>query len=51
MDNANNAIGVGVGQNSWAEGGSDTWGYIMNRCEGFARDYKLYGLNGVRGGY
>jgi hypothetical protein len=51
MDLANNSVGRTLGVKSNREGGGDTWGWVLSKCEGLARDYKLYGLDGRRGAY
>lgn len=51
MDDANNIVGNGVGQQSNYAGTDDTWGWILARCEKHARAHMLFGLDGVRGNY
>lgn len=51
MDEWNNFVGSQIGSEAVSSGASDTWGYVMNKCEEYARDGKLYGLCGVKGAY
>lgn len=51
MDVANNAMGLMTGSIANRHGGSDTWGWIMNRCQHYERTNQLHGLGGVRGEY
>lgn len=44
MDFGNNYIGRWVGARSGAEGGSDTWGWIIDRCAQLQAAGWLYGL-------
>lgn len=41
MDISNNAVGAVLGTRSNYEGGSDTWGWIMNQCNTLARSGQL----------
>lgn len=41
MDMANNYTGTQIGMKARREGGSDQWGWIMNKCEKLARSGQL----------
>jgi len=41
MDLANNATGRSVGSQANSEGGSDTWGWIIDRCYSLATSDQL----------
>lgn len=51
MDDKNNAAGRSIGVKSNRQGGNDTWGYVLTKCEASARGYRLFGLGGKRGAY
>jgi hypothetical protein len=51
MDEWNNFIGAGIGDDAVQSGESDTWGYVLRTCETLAKSGELYGLDGVKGGY
>lgn len=51
MDEWNNFIGAGIGDDAVRSGTSDTWGYVLNECESRARNFELYGLDGIKGNY
>jgi len=51
MDVSNDFVGLDLGVRSLSEGGSDTWGWIMNQCGALADSGQLYGPFGVLGGY
>jgi hypothetical protein len=51
MDVANNAMGLMTGSIADQHGGSDTWGWIMDRCQRYERTGQLHGLGGVQGQY
>jgi hypothetical protein len=51
MDVANDLTGLGIGDRSRTEGGSDSWGWIMSECATQADGRALAGLDGVIGAY
>lgn len=51
MDLANASIGIDVGHESNTVGVADTWGWIIDECEGRAAERLLYGPGGVLGRY
>ncbi|MBX4170310.1 hypothetical protein K3M35_16870 [Rhodococcus sp. DMU2021] len=51
MDEWNNFVGAGIGAAAVRSGARDQWGYVLKECESRARNYTLYGLEGIQGGY
>lgn len=51
MDEINNNIGAQIGDEAARRNLDDQWGYVVDQCESKARNYELYGLDGIKGNY
>ena len=51
MDELNNNIGAQIGEEAVRLNLDDQWGYVMEQCESKARNYELFGLDGIKGNY